>query len=107
MKLHAVCASGKASIRVRNTSCCCLSCFKDGNFSSRCRGWTLSFLEKQKKTRKLPVHQEATPVAKNIIQEDGTTTTNAGPADEIVTEEDGSSLHKKWQTLYCQSRRSR
>ena len=47
----------------------------------------MSFLEKQKKTRKLPVHLEPTPVAEDIIQEDGTTTTNAEPADEIVTEE--------------------
>ena len=84
MKLHAVCTSGKASVRVRNTSCYCLNCFKDGNFSWGCRGWTLSCLEKQKKTRKLPVHLEPTPVAEDIIQEDGTTTTNAEPADEIV-----------------------
>ena len=86
MKLHVVCASGKASVRVRNTSCYCLNCFKDGNFSCGCRGWTLSFLEKQKKTKKLPVHLEPPPVVEDIIQ-DGTTPTNAEPADEIVTEE--------------------
>ena len=39
MSVHSVVSLGPNSIAVRETSCYCDDCFKDGTFHAKCNGW--------------------------------------------------------------------
>ena len=63
MKLHAVCAGGHQAVQVKDTSCYCLNCFKDGTFIWGCEGWKQCIIKKPRKTAELeePTTLQSTP----------------------------------------------
>ena len=53
MKLHAVCAGCRQAVQVKDTSCYCLNCFKDGAFIWGCGGWKQCIIKKPRKNAEL------------------------------------------------------